>query len=622
MSKQSAETGAAVPRREREHTRKGRIPDVEWLFGYGDTKNKGKDGFLKKLLRRDWGKLIYSTLIYLLQASPTWLMPLITSDVIDLVTYRPDGYLLRLGIDAAILFVFVVQNVPSTMWRSGIVNRWMRTTSAEIKSGVMRKLQRLSITYHKEIEEGKIQSKLLRDIELVEGYYRCVLQSLVPNLIGMIVSAAIALWKSPFIALFFVVLVPVKVSIMAAFNKFFRKNNFAYRTENEKLSSKLTTTLQMLPLIKAHGLVPAEEIAVNEKINAVKAAGIRLDKMVARFGSIMWVVSQLLSAISLFFCVFLAIRGVISVGEVVLFQSLFGSISGSLLALINSYPSLMQGKEAARSLSEIVCAEEIERDDGKLPVPGVDGEIAFEHVSYHYPGDEKAVVSDFDLHVKTGERIAVVGSSGSGKSTLMNLLIGLLSPTSGRILIDGRPLADMPQQAYRRFISVVPQNSILFSGTLRDNITYGLASYSEEALQRAVEDSDVAEFLPSLHGGLDAQVGEHGDKLSGGQKQRVSIARALIRDPRILIMDEATSALDNVAEYHVQKAIDRLVQNRTTFTVAHRLSTIRNATRIVVMDEGKAVEIGTYEELMALGGKFCELERLSRIREESIKESA
>lgn len=618
MSKQSAEQAAVIPRREREKTVKGRIPDVEWLFGYGETKKAQGDKFLTKLLRRDWLMVVYSTLIYLLQCAPVWALPLITSDVIDTLTLRPDGYVMRLVIDAAILFVLLVQNVPSTMWRSSIMHRWIRKTTAEIRSGVIRKLQRLSITYHKEIEEGRVQSKLLRDIESVTTYFTHFMNALIPAIIGAVVSACIAVWKSPLIALFFIVLIPINILLVKTFRKPVRQGHRDFRAENEQLSSKLTTTLQMLTLTKAHGLIAQEGMEVDEKIHSVERAGVHLDKTNAFFGSVSWMTSQLCSAVCLFVCVILCIKGYVSIGEVVLFQSLFSSISASVLSLVNAFPSLTAGKEAVRSLSEIVCATDIETDDGDIPVPEIYGDVQFENVCYHYPNEEKNVVEDFSFHVKQGERIAVVGSSGSGKSTLMNLLIGLLAPTDGRILIDGTPLTDLPLQSYRHFISVVPQNSILFSGTIRENITYGMRRYSEKRLQRAVEDSAVAEFLPSMPHGLDTQVGERGDKLSGGQKQRVSIARALVRDPRILILDEATSALDNVSEYHVQRAIEKLVENRTTFIVAHRLSTIRNADRIIVMDEGRLVETGTYEELIALNGKFAELDKLSRIREAEV----
>ena len=276
----------------------------------------------------------------------------------------------------------------------------------------------------------------------------------------------------------------------------------------------------------------------------------------------------------------------------------------------------MTGRESVNSLSEIMRAEDMEKDDGKQILPELRGEVAFENVCYRYPDGDKDVLHDFTLHVAPGECIAFVGASGSGKSTVINLIIGLLSPTAGNVYVDGIPFNEISHQTYRHYLSVVPQNSILFSGTIRENITYGLSSYSEEQLQKAMEDAAVTEFLPSLPGGADAQVGEHGDKLSGGQKQRICIARALIRNPKILIMDEATSALDNVSEFHVQKAIEQSVQNRTTFIVAHRLSTIRNADRIVVMEEGAAAEIGTYDELVRLGGRFSELERLSRIREQ------
>jgi ATP-binding cassette subfamily B protein len=191
------------------------------------------------------------------------------------------------------------------------------------------------------------------------------------------------------------------------------------------------------------------------------------------------------------------------------------------------------------------------------------------------------------------------------------MIIGFLPPTEGELLIDGKSIKDFNLTEYRSHISVVPQSAILFSGTIRENITYGLSHYTEEDFNKVVEMANLNEFVKDLPDGLDTQVGERGEKLSGGQRQRVTIARALIRDPQILILDEATSALDNVSEYHVQKAIASSIQGRTTFIVAHRLSTIRDADRIVVMENGEAVEIGTFDELMDKKGKFYELKKLS-----------
>lgn len=621
-AEKSERTEKDSERAERERLKKiNKVPDYEALFREEGGGKKHGDGFLKKIFRRDRGRLIYSSLVYILKASPLWIMPLVTSDVIDLITVRPEGFLTRILIDAVIFAVMLIQNIPTHMWYSSITNKMLRNTTAGVKDSVVRKLQRLSITYHKEMESGKIQSKFLRDIDSVDMYYRNVVQVVIPNFIGAVVSVAISLGKSPIVTLFFVAIIPLNVLNAMVFRKKMRVTNSAFRLENEKMSAKLTTMLQMLTLTKAHGLETVETVEMQRRIDSVKRAGLKLDKTNAYFGSITWVISNLLSGVCLFFCVFLAIKNIISPGEVVLFQSLFGSINGSVLTLINAYPALMSGKEAVSSLSELMRAEDMEGTGGNKVLPAIEGRVDFDNVSYHYPDGDKKVVKDFDLHVSPGECIAIVGASGSGKSTIINLLIGLLEPTEGDILIDGIPLNEMSRPTYRHFISVVPQNSILFSGSIRENITYGLDSYTEEELNKAVEDADIPEFLPSLPDGLDTQVGEHGDKLSGGQKQRICIARALIRNPRILIMDEATSALDNVSEYHVQKAVNRLVKARTTFIVAHRLSTIRNADRIVVMEEGCAVEIGNYDELMKKGGKFCELERLSRIREEIVSEN-
>ena len=233
---------------------------------------------------------------------------------------------------------------------------------------------------------------------------------------------------------------------------------------------------------------------------------------------------------------------------------------------------------------------------------------------YKIYGDGDSEIRALDgisLHVSKNEFVAIVGSSGSGKSTIMNLIIGFMMPTLGKLYIDDKSTDELDLSEYRHHISVVPQNSILFSGTIRENITYGMETYSEEDLQKAIKDADVDEFLSELPDGIDTMIGENGGKLSGGQKQRITIARALIRNPRILILDEATSALDNLSEKHVQNAISKSVRGRTTFIVAHRLSTIRNADRIVVMEDGVCVECGTYDELMAKKGKFYELKKLS-----------
>lgn len=591
------------------------ITEMDELFN-DSTSNKKNQGFVSKLLKKDIKNIIYVTILYLFQGLPVWLVPLLTSEIIDLITIRPDGYIGNIVIYGIIIVLACVLNVPFTSWRGRVMNRTIRTTTAKVKSTLIRKLQRLSITFHKEIEEGVLQSKFLRDMENVENYYRVLLNGLLVSIVSVIISITIAAIKNPIVLLFFLVAVPLNVIIVRLLRKQIASRSFAFRKENENLSAKITTAIQMMSITKAHGLLNQEASSVDHRIESTTEAGLKLDKATMFFGSMLWAAGQIVSAICLFFCVFLAINNVISVGEVVLFQSLFASVTSSILSITSVIPNLISGAESVRSLSEIMKADELEHDDGKLPVPGIKGDFEFKNVSYNYPHTDKHAVENFNLSIKAGQTVALVGGSGSGKSTFINLVIGLLSPTEGKIIVDGKPLADLPMQTYRKFISVVPQNTILFSGTIKENITYGLSHYTEEEFQKAIDDAAVTEFLPLFPNGINTQVGEHGDKLSGGQKQRISIARALIRKPSILILDEATSALDNISELHIQQAIENASKERTTFIVAHRLSTIRNADLIVVMDKGKIAEAGSYDELKNLNGKFAELERLSTFKGE------
>ena len=246
----------------------------------------------------------------------------------------------------------------------------------------------------------------------------------------------------------------------------------------------------------------------------------------------------------------------------------------------------------------------------KKKLGGVKGEFDFKNVCFRYNNSEAHVLNNFNLHVTPGETIALVGESGSGKSTILNLAIGFNIADSGQVLLDGNDMKDIDLRTYRKYLAVVPQTSILFSGTLRDNITYGVDNVDEKALNEAVKAANLTDLVESLPDGLDTEVGEHGGKLSGGQRQRVSIARALIRNPRVIVLDEATSALDSISEKLIQEALNNLTKDRTTFIVAHRLSTIKDADKIAVISEGHCVEYGTFDELMELKGEFYRMKKI------------
>lgn len=598
-----------------------RIPDYDGVFrDSAKTGGKGK-GIIRGLIKTRIWQIIAAFFFFILKNLPVYIIPLLTSAVIDELA-GGNANVKKLAVYAAIMVVSVLQNVPTHGVYARITDGILRSTGAGIRDTVVRKLQRLSITYHREIESGKLQSKFMRDTESVDQYLRMIFYSLIPACISLAINIGITLHKSPIVALFFLVVVPFDVLLVRVFRKTIAQSYGTLRRDSENLSAKLTQMLEMLQVTKAHGLENEEIQKLDADIRKVTHSGLCADRAVAKFGSWSWVVMKLFNVLCLFFTVFMTLKGVpgFTVGAITLYQSLFSNINGDVQGIINAFPQIASGKEALRSLSEIMDSDDIEDSRGKRKLSGLKGDIRFDKVYYKYPDKTDYVIKNFCLDVKAGECIAVVGASGSGKSTVMNMIIGFLKPTSGVLSIDGENICDLDLSAYRSYLSVVPQNSVLFEGSIRDNITYGLKKYSDEQLDEAVERANINEFLKDMPDGLNTNVGEHGGKLSGGQKQRIAIARALIRDPRVLILDEATSALDNVSEYHVQKAIESVIKGRTTFIVAHRLSTIRSADRIVCMENGEIAEVGNYDELMAIKGKFYELKRLSEFSAETERE--
>ena len=595
------------------------VPDCDYLFNEQiQSKGKKKTPFLRNIFKKNFLSLVVSSLLFIFQNLPVWVTPLITANIINMATVQiatktppTPEFWQTIFINAVILVIIIVQNVPSTILRRRITDTMVRRISGGIKCSVVRKLQSLAITYHKDVLTGKIQSKFLKDTEKIEMFLRHIISTLIPNIISIIFAVGISVVKNGWVSLFFLLIVPCNVSLGLFFRNKVKRQAKEFRLRNEQMSNKLTTMLGMVQVTKSHGLEEIEILSAREAITNTTESGVSFDRTNAKFGSTVFAVTHTLNTVCLIFCIVLAINGNIGVGDIVLYQSLFSQISGYVTNLVNLLPEFSTGADAVNSVSEIMNATEIETNTGKIIVPKITGNLRFENVTYRYPNTEIDVVKDFSLDVKQGECIAVVGSSGSGKTTLMNLIIGFMEPVSGKFYVDDKSIDEINLSEYRHHLSVVPQASILFAGTIRENITYGLTHYSEEDLKRVCEIANVNEFLKDLPDGLDTYIGERGDKLSGGQKQRVTIARALIRNPKILILDEATSALDNISEYHVQKAIESSIKGRTTFIVAHRLSTIRGADRIVVMENGRIVEMGNYEELMAKKGKFFELKALN-----------
>lgn len=559
------------------------------------------------LLDRRWWWYAWFYLIFLLKHLPAWALPFLVGRMINTLSGQEDHSTEGLLVFATVYAVLLIFNIPLQVFLSTRLSGAIRRMEARLRVALITRLQHLSFSFLDTAKSGKLQAKVLRDVEQVQ--FMCWhMGMMAPMMLSSILMAIVyTAFTEPWILCAFVVMAPMSLTLIRFFRGMMKARNEEFRVQMESMNADVTEHIAMMPVTRAHGVEECTGRALEEQFERVERKGYELDRLNAVFGSSSWVTFQAATAGMLFVAFWFAWKGYIKPGDIVIYQSLFGMMIGSIEAIVNTFPIYTKGIESVRSIGEVIECPDLEHNEGRQEVTEVSGKVEFENIEFRYRENDEPAVHEFSLDVKPGEMVALVGHSGSGKSTLVSLLIGFRRPTAGRILLDGVDMESIDMRTWRRFISVVPQQPLLFSGTLRENIAYGLDGLTDDRINDAIDMANLRGFVDNHPTGLDTAVGEGGATLSGGQRQRVAIARAFVRDPRIIVLDEATSALDVVSERQVQEAIERLARGRTTFVIAHRLSTIRNAHRIVVLEHGRIVEMGTREELLQQEGLFHEM---------------
>lgn len=585
--------------------------DVESWFIECYKKHKGHPmQILLGLYKGNYHKFFLAVIFFFIKHAPVWVLPIVTANIInDITSGSPETYQ-NIIIQAMIMIVLVALNIPMNYMYTRYKSLATRYAETGLRRALVRKLQQLSISYHKETQSGRLQSKIMRDVEAVETLSTQMFLSILNIALNIAIALIVTINKSLVVFIFFLLTTPIAAATMVFFRNVMKKRNNEFRKEMEETSARVMEMVELIPVTRAHALEEEEVQKMSGQLFAVAEKGYRLDVIQSLFGSVGWAIFQIFQVVCLGFTGFLAIKGTVMPGDITLYQSYFATIVSQVSSLMSLIPTIAKGIESVNSIGEVLLEDDIEQNEGKEIIKDIYGEFDFKDVTFRYNNIDRPVLHNLNLHVDKGETIALVGESGAGKSTILNLVIGFNQVNSGEVLIDGHNMKDIDLRSYRKYLAVVPQTSILFSGTIRDNITYGVDNVDEATLDEIVKAANLTDLINSLPDGLDTMVGEHGGKLSGGQRQRISIARALIRNPKVIVLDEATSALDSISEKLIQEALNNLTKDRTTFIVAHRLSTIKDADKIAVIADGHCVEYGTYDELMNLKGEFYQMKKI------------
>jgi len=477
-----------------------------------------------------------------------------------------------------------------------------KTVTERLRARLVMHLQQMSLRFYDKERVSELHPRVVLDTERIDVMANALVVTVLVSTVVALASAILLLTINSRLALLVFVMVPVYYVIQHTFSPKLKEGHRSFRKEMEQMSSIVHELLHAIRLVKSFAREPFEQDRVQERIRRVTHRGVRLFTETAAFQILLQFVGGLALLVIFTVGAWMTINDRMTLGEIVAFSSLLGYFLNPINTLIGCLDTIYSGRAGLESVYSLLDIYDTEQSD-HLPTIEVQGTVEFQNVCFEYRKGEP-VLHNVSFRVPSGEQIALVGASGAGKTTVANMILGFYFPTAGKILIDGHDITRLNLRTLREQVGVVSQDNILISGTVLNNIRYGKMEATFEEIVAAAKLANAHDFITTLPDGYETDIGDRGVRLSGGQKQRIAIARAILKNPKILVLDEATSALDSESETVVHEALKHLRQNRTCFIIAHRLSTIIEANRILVLKRGRLVESGSFEELMARRGEF------------------
>jgi ABC-type multidrug transport system fused ATPase/permease subunit len=479
-----------------------------------------------------------------------------------------------------------------------------------MRSDIFNKLHFLNFGFLDRQKSGRLLSKYAFDTQKVEHITMQIMNNFLPNTLYSVTISIILVYLHWQLSLLFVLLIPLYAITRYVFDRQLRRINENTRLAQEKLTGAANEAISALRLVRSFGEEDQVTTQLDERSLQVARNRFHLVNINSIYGTFAYMMMQLFTLLTVAGGALMVIGGSMTFGTLLAFMAGLPIVLMPIQLFTAMVEQFFIAQEGYRSIKELLDSHYVEAWNGSKQPSEMQGKIQFDHITFAYPNTTRNILTDFNLTIKPGEHVALVGPSGSGKSTIAQLVLGLYKPDAGVISVDDIPQPELDMRWLRKNAAVVLQDIVLFSGSIYDNIRFARSSATDGEVEQAARMANAEDFIKRLPEGYETVVGERGVMLSGGQRQRISIARAILRNPRILILDEATSALDYESERLVQDALRRVSEGRTVITIAHRLSTIRDADRIVVMKDGRIMETGSFDALAEQDGLFAELLRM------------